>query len=50
MKRALRDCGPVGLSVVDEVAIIYMEDFQMRAKSIEFPELEEWPWYVDNSV
>ena len=44
------DCGPIGLSVVGEVAIIYMEDFQMRAKSIEFPELEEWPWYVDDSV
>ena len=27
-----------------------MEDFQMRAKSIEFPELEQWPWYVDDSV
>ena len=44
------DCGPIGLSVVGEVAIIYMEDFQMRAKSTEFPELQEWPWYVDDSV
>ena len=44
------DCGPIGLSVVGEVAIIYMEDFQMRAKSEDYPELEKWPWYVDDSV
>ena len=44
------DCGPIGLSVVGEVAIIYMEDFQMRSKSNSFPELDEWPWYVDDSV
>ena len=44
------DCGPIGLSVVGEVAIIYMEDFQMRAQSERFPELKEWPWYVDDSV
>ena len=44
------DCGPIGLSVVGEVAIIYMEDFQMRAKSERYPELKDWPWYVDDSV
>ena len=44
------DCGPIGLSVVGEVAIIYMEDFQIRARSAEFPELNAWPWYVDDSV
>ena len=44
------DCGPIGLSVVGEVAIIYMEDFQMKSKSPEFPELNSWPWYVDDSV
>ena len=44
------DCGPIRLSVVGEVAIIYMEDFQMRAKSTEYPELSTWPWYVDDSV
>ena len=44
------ECGPIGLSVVGEVAIIYMEDFQMRSKSPEFPELDNWPWYVDDSV
>ncbi len=27
-----------------------MEDFQMRAKNENFPELKEWPWYVDDSV
>ena len=49
-KHYVLDCGPIGLSVVGEVAIIYMEDFQMRAKTDEFPELKEWPWYVDDSV
>ena len=44
------DCGPIGLSVVGEVAIIYMEDFQLKAKHNDFPELNEWPWYVDDSV
>ena len=44
------DCGPIGLSVVGEVAIIYMEDFQLRSKSTDFPELNNWPWYVDDSV
>ena len=44
------DCGPIGLSVVGEVAIIYMEDFQLRAKHDAFPELNEWPWYVDDSL
>ena len=27
-----------------------MEDFQLRAKHEEYPELNEWPWYVDDSV
>ena len=44
------DCGPIGLSIVGEVAIIYMEEFQMKVKSAEYPELQEWPWYVDDSV
>ena len=38
------------MSIVGEVAIIYMEDFQIRAKSTEYPELNDWPWYVDDSV
>ena len=49
-KHYVLDCGPIGLSVVGEVAIIYMEDFQLRAKHEEFQELNEWPWYVDDSV
>ena len=49
-KHYVLDCGPIGLSVVGEVAIIYMEDFQMRAKTDEFPEMNNWPWYVDDSV
>ena len=49
-KHYVLDCGPIGLSVVGEVAIIYMEDFQMRAKTEDFPELAHWPWYVDDSV
>ena len=44
------DCGPIGLSVVGEVATIYMEDFQLRAKNEAFPELNDWPWYVDDSL
>ena len=49
-KHYILGCGPIGLSVVGEVAIIYMEDFLMRAQSEEFPELQQWPWYVDDSV
>ena len=49
-KHYVLDCGPIGLSVVGEVAIIYMEDFQMRSKTDAFPELNNWPWYVDESV
>ena len=33
-----------------EVATIYMEDFQIRSKTEEHPELNNWPWYVDDSV
>ena len=49
-KHYVLECGPIGLSVVGEVAIIYMEDFQMRCKTNEYPELNKWPWYVDDSV
>ena len=27
-----------------------MEDFQLKAKSDDYPELNDWPWYVDDSV
>ena len=36
--------------MVGEVAIIFMEDFQMRAQSEDYPELCQWPWFVDDSV
>jgi len=49
-KHYILDCGPIGLSLVGEVAIIYMEEFQMNAQSDEYPELRDWPWYVDDSV
>ena len=49
-KHYVLECGPIGLSVTGEVAIIYMEDFQMRAKTEQHPELNSWPWYVDDSV
>ena len=49
-KHYILDCGPIGLSIVGEVAVIYMEDFIIRAQSDEHPELKDWPWYVDDSV
>ena len=49
-KHCTLDCGPIGLSIVGEVAIIYMEEFQMKVKSTEYPKLQEWPWYVDDSI
>ena len=49
-KHFVLDCGPIGLSVTGEVATIYMEDFQIRSKTEEHPELNNWPWYVDDSV
>ena len=49
-KHYVLDCGPIGLSVVGEIAIIYMEEFQIKAKSENYPELNSWPWYVDDSV
>ena len=35
-KHFVFECGPIGLSVTVEVAIIYMEDFQMRAKQMNY--------------
>ena len=39
-KHYVLECGPIGLSVVGEIAIIYMEEFQMIANLAESPELE----------
>ena len=49
-KHYILDCGPIGLSLVGEVATIYMEEFQMKVKTEQYPELKKWPWYVDDSV
>ena len=49
-KHYILDCRPKFFSLVGEVAIIYMEEFQIKVKTNEYPELEEWPWYVDDSV
>ena len=40
----------LSFNIVGEVAIVYMEDFQMRAQSENYPELRQWPWYIDDSV
>ena len=41
--------GPIGLGTTDEIAIIYMEEFQIQAiKSSPYP-LDQWYWYVDDS-
>ena len=49
-KHFVLDCGLNGLSVTGEVATIYTEDFQIRAKREEYPELNNWPWCVDGSI
>ena len=41
-KHYILDTGPIGLGVTGEVAIIYMEDFQIRARDDRFPSLENW--------
>ena len=41
--------GPIGLGTTGEIAIIYMEEFQIQAiKSSPYP-LDQWYWYVDDS-
>ena len=40
-KHYVLDCSPISIRVVGEIAIIYMEDFQMRAKTDGFPELRD---------
>ena len=41
--------GPIGLGTTGEVAVIYMEEFQIQAiKTSPYP-LEHWYWYVDDS-
>ncbi|KAL9986884.1 hypothetical protein ACROYT_G001093 [Oculina patagonica] len=43
------DSGPIGLGATSEIAIIYMEDFQLRAMEMSPYPLNEWLWYVDDS-
>ena len=43
------DSGPIGLGATGETAIIYMEDFQLRAIGTSPFTLNEWFWYVDDS-
>ena len=43
------ESGPIGLGATGEIAIIYMEEFQLRAmESSPYP-LDQWYWYVDDS-
>ena len=49
-KHYILSCDLMGLSVVVEITIIYMERLLMKMKTDEYPELREWPWYVDDSV
>ena len=44
------DCGPIGLSVVGEVAIIYMEEFQMKVKTESTLNYASGHMDVDDSV
>ena len=41
--------GPIGLGATGEIAIIYMEEFQLRAMETSPYPLHEWYWYVDDS-
>lgn len=44
-KSYVLDCGPIGLSVIEEVAIISMEDFKMKTKADEHPQMNDWLSY-----
>jgi hypothetical protein len=50
-KHYVLESGPIGLGIITgEVAIIYMEEFQIRAmQTFPYP-LDQWYWYVDDSV
>ena len=42
--------GPIGLGATGEIAIIYMEEFQLKClKTLPHPCLQQWYWYVDDS-
>ena len=48
-KHCVLDSGPIGLGTTDEIAKIYMEDFQIRAMNTSPCPLDQWYWYVDDS-
>ena len=41
--------GPIGLGATGEIAMIYMEEFQLRAMETSPYPLNQWYWYVDDS-
>ena len=48
-KHYVLNSGPIGLGATGEIAIIYMEEFQIKAvKESPYP-LLQWFWYVDDS-
>ena len=44
-KSYVLDFGPIGLSIIEEVAITSMEDFKMKTKADEHPEMNDWLSY-----
>ncbi len=48
-KHYVLESSPIGLGATGEIAIIYMEEFELRAmESSPYP-LDQWYWYVDDS-
>jgi hypothetical protein len=43
------ESGPIGLGATGEIAIIFMEEVQLRAIETSPCPLNEWFWYVDDS-
>ena len=41
--------GPIGLGATGELAIIYMEEFQLECLKLPYSCLRQWYWYVDDS-
>jgi hypothetical protein len=40
---------PIGLGTTEEIAMIYMEEVQLRAMETSPYPLDQWYWYVDDS-
>ena len=43
------ESGPIGLGATGEIAMIYMEEFQIRVMETSPHPLDQWYWYVDDS-